>query len=242
MAPPRRFSWAVVAGLAAGAAAVAALALGGGGGDATVVAGPPGRGYAADPAAYLSDAQRREMARSGLPLLAPRWLPTWTQRAEFIAGDFTTGPEGRPLYPGWGMTWQVSWTTGDELTRQLNSDLSLDVDANASVESLAKRASGPSPPYRYPPCGDRIGLLNKPCIMEGKRRAYVFEEDGLDENLRCYVRDPGVEGVGSVAAVHFRVDGVTYSVTLGPGPGCSEGHFTVEDLLAVADSLEPVEG
>jgi hypothetical protein len=225
-------SWAVVAGLAAGAAAVAALALGGGGGDATVVAGPPGRGYAADPAAYLSDAQRREMARSGLPLLAPRWLPTWTERAEFSAGDFTSP------FPVWGMGWWVERITGDELARQLKADVRLEVGAAASVESLAERASGPSPPSRYPPCGDRIGLVDEPCIMEGKRRAYVFKEAGVDENLRCKL----VGDLDAEAAVHFRVDGVTYSVTLRPGPGCSEGHFTVEDLLAVADSLEPVEG
>lgn len=246
MARLRRTGVAVTAGLLVGAAAVAGLAVGGGNERSAVVAGSPERGRTVDPATYLRPQHHRELAESGLAVYAPRWLPDWTARADFSV-------YGSGFQPNWdspsawaAMEWTIPYTaTDDPLVRDFGGDLTLDVSASATPASLAKKASGlEGLPVDLPPCGDRIGLLNKPCLMEGKARTYVFTESGLDENLACVFDGPPEtwpEDDISEASVRFLKDGVGYSVTLRPGPGCSKGHFTVEDLLAVADSLAPVE-
>lgn len=242
MAGLRRTRTVVTAGLLVGAAAVVGLAVGGGERSA-VVAGPPERGMAVDPAAYLGPEHRRELARSGLTVYAPTWLPDWTARATFFVLGPGTQPD--PDHPSWWMTWRVSWTESAEpVLKDWKGDVRLQVSGNASRESLRRKASGldlavlrAAWGYEIHPCGESIEL-NRACLLAGKARTYVYLEEGFHGNVACR---GGEEVSHSAAYASFLNDGVTYSVMLEPGPGCWNGRLTLEDLVAVADSLAPAD-
>lgn len=180
-----------------------------------------GRGYDADPAEYLSEADRERLKQATVPVLLPTWLPNWTRN---IPPTAFLVPNG-----GWMVVWQADYGSKNEAVERLGETVTLTVTGQTYQlrDAAFERAEAPEWPTR-----------------RGAARTYKWSHDNVDN---CQTRGadgellPDVEGVDSEAMLQFDADDPMqfFQVRLSPGPGCSRGMFLPVDMIAIADSLKP---